>query len=281
MKRQIFFDAGSGSFGTRAFSAVPNEDREAFDNLYIALSGYRLTNNGTSTPGLQNNGVEVMYDPQKRSVFLGVPPGSFADLSPLAERFEPIYTRKLDRLGRKMTVSYKDYDILSAFFNMQVFGRNYLLFGPCMVRCKAKTFGALMDGYNNFAKGLKCNFSDLKVMFPYAMLVTPLSNMARTHSFSMDVDGGVYKAEAEAGGKAVFSAEYHPDGRAVLTFDEGEFQKAMRPADYESMMTAFFKVKRFGIHSVEVRLMKPNSIYSSVSTLFKHLKKTGGTFNTY
>jgi hypothetical protein len=281
MKRQIFFDADQDSFGTRAFSAVPNEDREAFDNFYTAISGYRLTNNGTSTQGLQNNGVEVLYDPQKKSVFLGVPSGSFADLSPLDGRFEPIYTKKQDRLGRRMTVSYKDYDILNAFFNMQVFGRDYLLFGPCMVRCKAKNFGSLMDGYNSFAKGLKCNFSDLKVMFPYATLVTPLSNMARTHSFSMDVDGGVYKAVAETEGGVVFSAEYHPDGRVVLSFDEGAFQKVMRPADYESMMTAFFKIKRFGIHSVEVKLMKPNSIYSSVSTLFKHLKKQGGVFNTY
>lgn len=279
MRNQIYFDTAASEFRTRTFSDIPATDMEAFRDFTVALSDYKLEHNGETTAGLDNNKVEVVFDPLHKSVSLGVAKGSFADLGGLVGRFEPIRTRKLDRLGRSMSVTYRDYDVLANYFNKQIFNRDFVIFGPSRVYC-AESFGAMLDGFNNFQRGLKVNFADLKVMFPYATLVTPLSQIGRTPTFKMSLEGGTYKASAEVDGKVIMAGEYAAGDKTRLTIDEGELQKVMRPTDYEVLISGFLRLKKFGIPVLELVLAKPNSIYTSAMTLFKHQRKAGTTFNT-
>ena len=279
MRNQIYFDTSSSEFRTRAFSDIPVQDMEAFRDFTVALSDYKLEHNGDVTAGLDNNKVEVMFDPMHKGVNLGVAKGSFADLSGLVGRFEPIRTRKLDRLGRSMSVTYRDYDVLANYFNKQIFGRDFVIFGPSRVHC-ADSFAALLDGFNSFQKGLKVNFADLKVIFPYATLIAPLSKIGRVAAFKMSFEDGAYKASAEVDGKPIMEGTYASGDRSKLVMDEGELQKVMRPTDYEVLVSGFLRLKKFGIPTLELSMAKPNSIYSSATTMFRHQRKSGALFNT-
>jgi len=266
-------------FRTRTFSDIPRVDMDAFRDFAVALSDYKLEHNGDSTSGLDNNKVEVLLDPVHKGVNLGVAKGSFADLNALVGRFDPIRTRKLDRMGRSMSVSYRDYDVLATFFNKQIFNRGFVTLGPSRVFCEG-SFAGMLEEFNSFQKGLKVNFADLKVIFPFATLTTPLSMVGRSTTYKMSLSDGVYRASAEVDGKPIVMGEYASGDKTRLSLDEGALQRVMRPIDYETMMSGFLRLKKFGIPAIELALMKPNSIYSSVTTLFKHQKKTGAQFNT-